>query len=250
MIHGLDVFRRYFSGMEGNYILIGGAACDIQFSRLAVGFRMTRDLDVVLCVESLTEAFGRMFWRFITDGKYRVQEKSDGTRRLYRFRQPALPDFPEMIELFSRRAEAFAPVEGAQLTPIPMPEAVSSLSAILLDDDYYSFIHSHCESVDGLSVLSPEGLLVLKAKAWMDLDERKMRGEHIDSKDVSKHRNDVFRLVDVMYDDQAMELPESIRAEMRTFAERMAGASIDVKNLRLASKPAEIHARLRRLFGL
>ena len=27
MIHGLDVFRRYFSGMEENYILIGGAAC-------------------------------------------------------------------------------------------------------------------------------------------------------------------------------------------------------------------------------
>ena len=250
MIHGLDVFRRYFSGMEENYILIGGAACDIQFTRLAVGFRMTRDLDVVLCVESLTKAFGRLFWRFITDGQYRMQEKSDGTRRLYRFRQPASQDFPEMIELFSRRPEAFAPAEGSQLTPIPMPEAVSSLSAILLDDDYYSFIHSHCESVDGLSVLSPEGLLVLKAKAWMDLDERRARGEHVDSKDISKHRNDVFRLVDVMYDDQTMELPESILTEMHMFAERIAGVSIDVKNLRLASKPAEIHARLRHLLGL
>lgn len=83
----------------------------------------------------------------------------------------------------------------------------------------------------------------------MDLDERITRGEHVDSKDVSKHRNDVFRLVDVMYDDQAMELPEAICAEMRMFAKK-AGASIDVKNLRLASKPAEIHARLRRLLGL
>lgn len=104
--------------------------------------------------------------------------------------------------------------------------------------------------MDGLSVLSSEGLLVLKAKVLMDLDERKTRGEHVDFKDVSKHRNDVFRLVDVMHDDQAMELPEVIRAEMRMFAERIAGASIDVKNLRLASKSAEIHARLRRLLGL
>ena len=101
----------------------------------------------------------------------------------------------------------------------------------------------------GLSVLSSEWLLVLKAKVLMDLDERITRGEHVDSKDVSKHRNDVFRLMDV-YDDQAMELPEAIRAEMRMFAEGIAGTSIDVKNLRLASKPAEIHARLRRLLGL
>lgn len=104
--------------------------------------------------------------------------------------------------------------------------------------------------MDGLSVLSSEWLLVLKAKVLMDLDERITRGEHVDSKDVSKHRNDVFRLVDVMYDGQAMELPEAIRAEMRMFAEKNAGASIDVKNLRLASKSAEIHARLRRLLGL
>lgn len=84
--------------MEENYILIGAAACDIQFSRLAVGFKMTRGLDVVLCVEFLMEAFGGMFWRFITDGQYRMQEKTDGTRRLYRFRQPTSPDFPEMVE--------------------------------------------------------------------------------------------------------------------------------------------------------
>ncbi len=32
MIKGLDVFREHFIGMDDQYILIGGAACDIQMS--------------------------------------------------------------------------------------------------------------------------------------------------------------------------------------------------------------------------
>ena len=32
MIKGLDVFREHFIGMDDQYILIGGAACDIQVS--------------------------------------------------------------------------------------------------------------------------------------------------------------------------------------------------------------------------
>ena len=31
MVKGLDVFRSYFSGFEEQYVLIGGAACDIVF---------------------------------------------------------------------------------------------------------------------------------------------------------------------------------------------------------------------------
>lgn len=45
MIKGLDVFKQHFAGMSDSFILIGGAACDMQFSRLAVDFRTTRDLD-------------------------------------------------------------------------------------------------------------------------------------------------------------------------------------------------------------
>lgn len=31
-------------------------------------------------------------------------------------------------------------------------------------------------------------------KAWLDLSERKAAGEDIDSKNIKKHKNDVFRL--------------------------------------------------------
>ena len=36
--------------------------------------------------------------------------------------------------------------------------------------------------VDGIPVLSPTCLIPFKAKAWLDLKERKLNGEQVDSK--------------------------------------------------------------------
>ena len=107
MIKGLDLFRKHLSGMENQYILIGGAACDIQMSLTSFPFRATHDLDIVLCVDALTAAFGNMFWDFIRIGGYKIQEKSNGTRNFYRFRNPASDGYPDMLELFARRPDVF-----------------------------------------------------------------------------------------------------------------------------------------------
>ena len=48
MVKGLDTFRKYFADYEEQYVLIGGAACDILFESNEVNFRATRDLDMVL----------------------------------------------------------------------------------------------------------------------------------------------------------------------------------------------------------
>ena len=58
MVKGIDTFREYFRDFTDQYVLIGGAACDISFGNNNVDFRATRDLDVVLIVEALTRAFG------------------------------------------------------------------------------------------------------------------------------------------------------------------------------------------------
>jgi hypothetical protein len=44
-----------------------------------------------------------------------------------------------MLELFSRLPDALDHAEGSELTPVPVDDEVSSLSAILMDDDYYAF---------------------------------------------------------------------------------------------------------------
>lgn len=71
MVKGLDTFQRYFTDYKEQYVLIGGAACDILFESNEVNFRATRDLDMVLIIEALTQEFGEKFWKFIVDGKYR-----------------------------------------------------------------------------------------------------------------------------------------------------------------------------------
>lgn len=69
MVKGLEIFKQYFSEYVDQYVLIGGAACDIVFESNNTSFRATRDLDMVLIVEALTPEFGAHFWHFINEGK-------------------------------------------------------------------------------------------------------------------------------------------------------------------------------------
>ena len=62
MVRGLDVFRRRFAGLEDRYVLIGGTAVDIAMDDAGLPFRATKDLDIVLHVESLDVEFARLFW--------------------------------------------------------------------------------------------------------------------------------------------------------------------------------------------
>jgi hypothetical protein len=249
MFKGLSIFRQHFVGLEGQYILIGGAACDMLMSRVAYPFRATRDMDIVLCVEALTPEFGRRFWDFIRQGGYQAQERADGTRRFYRFRRPTSSGYPDMLELFSKRPDAFMDTPLEHLTPIPLPDAVSSLSAILLDDDYYSLMLANRVVQEGVSLLSPEALIVLKAKAWMDLLERRAYGEHVDSRDVKKHRNDVLRLCALLVPGHRIELPGMVAHDMKEFLHRLAISGGELRQLGLRGNPAEFIGLLEGLFG-
>lgn len=52
MVKGIEVFRKYFAEFADQYVLIGGAACDISFGNSDIAFRATKDLDMVLIVEA------------------------------------------------------------------------------------------------------------------------------------------------------------------------------------------------------
>jgi hypothetical protein len=69
-------------------------------------------------------------------GGYEVQEKSTGEKQFYRFQKPTNADYPFMLELFSRQPDVLQVADGSHLTPLPVEEDASSLSAILLDNDY------------------------------------------------------------------------------------------------------------------
>ena len=61
MVTGFESFKRWFSEYSEQYAIIGGTACDLLMSEEGIDFRATRDIDMVLIVESLTPQFGERF---------------------------------------------------------------------------------------------------------------------------------------------------------------------------------------------
>lgn len=162
---GISVFRDYFQDFQDQYVLIGGVACDLIFEAQDTAFRATKDLDIVLLVEALTPDFGRKFWDFIKAGGYEHRAKSSGTPQFYRFDRPTQPEFPYMLELFSRKGDIFENEPVGPCVPIPLGDEVFSLSAILLNEDYYALLLQGRTEIDGVSILSPQYLIPFKAKA-------------------------------------------------------------------------------------
>ena len=110
-------------------------------------------------------------------------------------------------------------------------EQTSSLSAILLDDDYYDFIVRNKSVADGLPLILQEYLIPLKSKAYLDLWQIKNAGGRMDSKDLKKHKNDVFRLYQILSGDARVALPGAIASDLSRFLDRMADDPPELKNL-------------------
>ena len=236
MVKGIDRFREYFQDFTDQYVLIGGAACDISFENYNADFRATRDLDVVLIVEALTREFGQRFWEFVQDGGYQNRARSSGTPQFYRFDKPTGEGFPLMIELFARTEYILE--GGGELSPIHIDDNVSSLSAILLNEAYYQALLQGRDVIDGFSILRHSWLIPFKAKAWLDLNERSRHGEHVDSRDLKKHRNDIIRMAVELVLERC-ELPDEVRTDMMTFIESMNVTDMEIKNLKLRGVRAD-----------
>ena len=165
--------------------------------------------------------------------------KKEGVPQFYRFSHPITNQYPVMIELFTRKLDAIQLPEDAVLTPLPMDEDISSLSAILLDDDYYEFLKQGKVTVDGVTVLDAAYLIPFKAKAWMDLADRKAAGEHVDSKNIKKHKNDVFRLTELIDPTAKVVAPQGVYADIQEFVQRMKNENVDIKQLGLVGRTKE-----------
>lgn len=71
--------------------------------------------------------------------------------------------------------------------------------------------------LDGLSWIGEDRLIPLKAHAWLDLGERKVRGEPVDSKSIRKHANDVMRLSQLLSPASRTLAPPKIAEDLGRF---------------------------------
>jgi len=197
-MEGLKKFASHFADYQNRYVLIGGAATWLVLDAAGLEPRATKDFDIVLSIEVLDANFGIALREFILAGGYEIKEKNDGEKSFYRFQKPTQIDYPFMLELFSRKPDGLVLDNNCHLTPIPIDEDISSLSAILLEDDYYDFLHRHKKEIEGVSIVGEECLIPLKARAWMDLSRLKKNGKQVDNKNIRKHRNDILRLYQLL----------------------------------------------------
>ncbi|MEI6972786.1 MAG: hypothetical protein WCL44_14870, partial [bacterium] len=217
MVVGLDLFRERIRGFEGSFILIGGAACHEWFATAGLAFRPTSDLDIVLIVEVIDREFVGAIRTFIAEGEYEIRQRTEGAPVLYRFAKPKNKQFPAELEFFSRKPEGLNLAVGQEIVPIPVGSDHHSLSAILLNEDYYRVIQTQKDVQDGLPFANATALIPLKAYAWLDLTKRKADGKTVDSKKINKHRNDVFRLAGNLPGTPGPELAKTITDDLVRF---------------------------------
>ena len=222
MVVGLDKFREHFADHADHYAVIGGTACSMIFEEVGIGFRQTNDIDMVLCVEVVDPSFALSLKAFLDSGGYEARERSNGHREFYRFHRPTDPSYPAMLELFARKPEALQIPQDAGLTVVEVSDETLSLSAILLDTDYYEALLGSRRAIDDILVLDEHLLIPFKARAFVDLSQRKDDGDaNTKGSDIRKHRNDVFRLLQLLPADEPIEVTDPLRADLRAYVERV-----------------------------
>ncbi len=231
MVKGIDIFRDFFKDYNSHFILIGGAACHLWADNLGIDFRTTKDLDIVIVVEKLSKDFVRHFWDFVKNGGYSNKQKSINRKNYYRFHSPSNKNYPYMLELFSRKPDILEISKNQNLIPLPVNDDLSSLSAILMNDDYYNLILEQRTIINKIPTLSHLALICLKSQAYIDLTKMKKEGKKVDSHDIKKHKNDVFRLAFTLVPENRIELPELIKQNIKLFISKMEKNPPDVKQL-------------------
>ena len=106
-------------------------------------------------------------------------------------------------------------------------------------------------TMDGLSLVKADGLIPLKARAYVDLSKRKAAGEAVDSKNIRKHKNDMVRLFTVLDRDAGITLAASLQEDLAAAFALMEQDPPDLKSLGISRITFdEIMTDLRRIYGL
>jgi len=119
-----------------------------------------------------------------------------------------------------------------------------------MDEAYYAFLYSGKRTIEGISIVAPEHLIPLKARAWLDLRGRREAGAAVDAKSIAKHKNDVFRLYRLLDPAFKTGIPKTIREDMGAFLDAMKSEFVDLENIEINDQILElILEEIRRLYA-
>jgi len=238
MVQRIKKFGEWFKDHKDKYVIIGGTACSINFEDIGDEFRSTTDIDMVLIVEAIDKEFGDLFWTFIIEGEYKIREKS-GKRELFRFKDPKDNSYPHEIELFSTVPEGLSFDGEGTITPLPIDKDVSSLSAILLNEEYYQLLLDGKVEKINYPVIDNWCLILFKIRAWIDYTERAAAGQQGISKKIKKHKNDVYKLSQLL-EPSTKVVPKNVYDDLNVFIEAMKKEEVQLTTLGIKGTTKDI----------
>jgi uncharacterized protein YeeX (DUF496 family) len=115
-----------------------------------------------------------------------------------------------MIELFAKHSNDSAIMQDNHIIPIKTPENYKYLSAILLDNEYFSLLVDYTRKFDGLHIATQEVLIPLKIFAYLNLVNNQQQ-------DYKKHFNDVIKLISLLDEDDKIILTNKPLSDMQEF---------------------------------
>jgi len=86
-------------------------------------------------------------------------------------------------------------------------------------------------NIRGYSLIDIETVILFKIKSWIDLKQRKEAGEEIDSRNIKKHRNDIFRFLVNVTPSSRVETIGEIKEDVNKFIEMIYLDKPDLKNI-------------------
>jgi len=87
--------------------------------------------------------------------------------------------------------------------------------------------------IGGIPVLRAEYLIPFKIYAWLNLTDRKQQGEHVNEKDLKKHKYDVFRLLQLVTLPQTIQCDDAVKNNIRKFLLLMQEETLPLAQLQL-----------------
>ncbi len=221
MVRGLGIFQQHFAHATDHFVLIGGVAVQLLLEEAGFRARATKDIDMVFRVEVINPDFIASLQSFVERGGYATKKNvTGGERELFRFLKPADPAFPAMLEIFAGKPGSLTLFENQVAIPIGAGEDLLSLSALLIEEGYYEHLSNNTQVLAGLPIANAGCLILLKARAWLDLTQRKAEGEKVDSKNIKKHRDDAFKLSQLLPIDATEAIDLRLLADFHAFLDR------------------------------
>ena len=101
----------------------------------------------------------------------------------------------------------------------------------MLNDDFYDFMRKGKTTINGLGVLKASYIIPFKMYAWLNLKDEKAAGKHVNSKDLRKHKNDVFQLFQIVPDDEVVEVRGDVAETIDRFINEIVDEKIVFKDL-------------------